>query len=357
MIVLDQNYRSTQHILDAANAVIANNPSRRPKQLWTEQVGGELIIRYHAEDEHDEASYITREISRLVDSEGYRFGDVAVFYRTNAQSRVVEESLVRVGHPLPRGRRHEVLRPPRDQGHPRLPARAGEPRRRGELAAHRQHAQARRRRHVDQPGRRLRAGRGAHVPRGAARGERRRRHRQGARRHPRPARAAGGVRGAPDGGVGDVVEAVLSRTGYVAELEAERSIEARAASRTCRSSWACAASSTRRSTRRRRRASRPSPAWARPRTPRATSASRRARPRPGVPRGVSLVTDLDADAEGGEQSVGHADDAAHGQGSRVPRRVHDRHGRRRVPPRAIARRSRRARGGTPPLLRRHHPGP
>jgi len=99
VIVMDQNYRSTQRILDAANAVIANNSSRRPKQLWTEQVGGELVIRYHAEDEHDEAAYVVHEINRLTDGEGARFADVAVFYRTNAQSRVLEESLVRAGIP------------------------------------------------------------------------------------------------------------------------------------------------------------------------------------------------------------------------------------------------------------------
>src|SRR5215203_903204 len=81
VIVLEQNYRSTQRILDAANAVILNNAARRPKHLWTEQVGGELITRYHAQDEHDEAAYL------------------AVFYRTNAQSRVIEETLVRAGHP------------------------------------------------------------------------------------------------------------------------------------------------------------------------------------------------------------------------------------------------------------------
>ena len=97
VFVLEQNYRSSQHILDAANAVIANNAARRPKHLWTEQVGGELITRYHAEDEHDEASYIVNETLRLTDSEGVRFGDVAVFYRTNAQSRVIEEQLVRAG--------------------------------------------------------------------------------------------------------------------------------------------------------------------------------------------------------------------------------------------------------------------
>jgi ATP-dependent DNA helicase UvrD/PcrA len=99
VIVLEQNYRSTQRILDAANAVILNNAARRPKHLWTEQVGGELITRYHAQDEHDEAAYLAHEIARLTDTEGYSFSDVAVFYRTNAQSRVVEETLVRAGHP------------------------------------------------------------------------------------------------------------------------------------------------------------------------------------------------------------------------------------------------------------------
>ena len=99
VIVLEQNYRSTQRILDAANAVIANNAARRPKQLWTEQIGGELITRYHAEDEHDEAAFVVRETMRLVETEGNRFNDVAVFYRTNAQSRIIEEQLVRAGVP------------------------------------------------------------------------------------------------------------------------------------------------------------------------------------------------------------------------------------------------------------------
>src|SRR5438874_6764894 len=98
VIVLEQNYRSTQTILDAANAVIANNLMRKPKALWTEQVGGELIERYFAEDEHDEARRLVQEAHRLHD-EGYRWGDVAVFYRTNAQSRVVEEELVRAEVP------------------------------------------------------------------------------------------------------------------------------------------------------------------------------------------------------------------------------------------------------------------
>jgi DNA helicase-2/ATP-dependent DNA helicase PcrA len=99
VIVLEQNYRSTQRILDAANAVILNNAARRPKHLWTEQVGGELITRYHAQDEHDEAAYVAHEIGRLTETEGHSFSDIAVFYRTNAQSRVIEETLVRAGHP------------------------------------------------------------------------------------------------------------------------------------------------------------------------------------------------------------------------------------------------------------------
>ena len=94
-IVLEQNYRSSQTILDAANAIIANNALRKPKALWTEQVGGELITRYHAEDEHDEAAWVCQEMARLHEVERRRWGDLAVFYRTNAQSRVLEEELVR----------------------------------------------------------------------------------------------------------------------------------------------------------------------------------------------------------------------------------------------------------------------
>jgi DNA helicase II / ATP-dependent DNA helicase PcrA len=98
VIVLEQNYRSTQNILDAANAVIANNLGRKPKDLWTDQGKGEKIVRYHAEDEADEAQWITHQLSRLHD-EGMRWGDQAIFYRTNAQSRVIEEHLMRMGIP------------------------------------------------------------------------------------------------------------------------------------------------------------------------------------------------------------------------------------------------------------------
>jgi DNA helicase-2/ATP-dependent DNA helicase PcrA len=98
-ILLEQNYRSTQNILSAANAVISHNSSRREKRLWTDEGSGEPIVGYVGDDEHDEASFVTEEIDRLVDDAGYRPGDVAVFYRTNAQSRSVEEIFIRMGMP------------------------------------------------------------------------------------------------------------------------------------------------------------------------------------------------------------------------------------------------------------------
>src|SRR5262249_2465195 len=98
-ILLEQNYRSTQTILDAANAVIEHNASRKPKSLWTESGRGQRIVRYHADDEGDEAQWVSRTIADLHDGGDYRWGDVAVFYRTNAQSRVVEEALMRSGIP------------------------------------------------------------------------------------------------------------------------------------------------------------------------------------------------------------------------------------------------------------------
>ena len=130
VVMLEQNYRSTQVVLDAANAVISNNAMRKPKALWTDRIGGELVVRYHAEDEHDEGAWLASEILKLHrpglstsgvgreqaagsvgvpvagDGEegrppgsGYEWGDIAVFYRANAQSRAVEEELVRVDIP------------------------------------------------------------------------------------------------------------------------------------------------------------------------------------------------------------------------------------------------------------------
>ncbi|MFF9024122.1 DNA helicase PcrA [Streptomyces eurythermus] len=98
-ILLEQNYRSTQTILSAANAVIERNESRRPKNLWTNAGQGSRIVGYVADTEHDEAQFVADEIDRLVDAGEARASDVAVFYRTNAQSRVFEEVFIRVGLP------------------------------------------------------------------------------------------------------------------------------------------------------------------------------------------------------------------------------------------------------------------
>jgi ATP-dependent DNA helicase UvrD/PcrA len=98
IIILDQNYRSTETILDAANSVISNNTKRTPKNLWSDRGRGVPIYRYEAEDEHDEAGYVVDQIERLK-TDGFNLNDVAVFYRTNAMSRVIEDVFVRRGLP------------------------------------------------------------------------------------------------------------------------------------------------------------------------------------------------------------------------------------------------------------------
>ncbi len=98
-ILLEQNYRSTQTILAAANAVIARNTNRRDKRLWTDTGDGDPIIGYVADNEHDEAKFVASEIDRLVDGTDYKYSDVAVFYRTNNSSRALEEIFIRLGLP------------------------------------------------------------------------------------------------------------------------------------------------------------------------------------------------------------------------------------------------------------------
>jgi DNA helicase-2/ATP-dependent DNA helicase PcrA len=95
VVKLEQNYRSTQTILSAANAVVERNRERRPKRLWTEIAGGELVQLSELSDEHEEARWVAGEIQRLGEEEDVRREDVAVFYRTNAMSRVLEDTLVR----------------------------------------------------------------------------------------------------------------------------------------------------------------------------------------------------------------------------------------------------------------------
>ncbi|HTU76650.1 MAG TPA: DNA helicase PcrA [Trebonia sp.] len=99
VILLEQNYRSTQNILAAANAVVARNAGRKPKNLWSDAGEGDLITGYVADNEHDEAAFVAEEVQRLASEDLATPGDVAVFYRTNAQSRVFEEVFIRVGLP------------------------------------------------------------------------------------------------------------------------------------------------------------------------------------------------------------------------------------------------------------------
>ncbi|MDY5129007.1 UvrD-helicase domain-containing protein [Actinotignum urinale] len=98
-VMLEQNYRSTQNILSAANAVIANNYGRRAKKLWTDSGSGAKIVGYVADAESDEARFVVEEIDNLRDAHGYAYKDFAVFYRTNAQSRALEDMFVRTGIP------------------------------------------------------------------------------------------------------------------------------------------------------------------------------------------------------------------------------------------------------------------
>ncbi|MBV9092927.1 MAG: DNA helicase PcrA, partial [Streptosporangiaceae bacterium] len=99
VILLEQNYRSTQNILAAANAVVSQNRSRKPKNLWSDAGAGPPIVGYVADNEHDEAAFVAEEVDRLADADQATHGEVAVFYRTNAQSRVFEEVFIRLGLP------------------------------------------------------------------------------------------------------------------------------------------------------------------------------------------------------------------------------------------------------------------
>ena len=230
MVKLEQNYRSTQTILSAANAVVERNRERRPKELWTEDAGGEPVQLNELGDEHEEARWVAGEIERLGEEEGVQRSDVAIFYRTNAMSRVLEDTLEPLRRLLPGDRRHQVLRAGRDQGRGRLPQPAGQPGRPGLLLADRQLAAAGDRQHHPGPARLLREHHraadlgGDRTGRGGAGAERRRDQvgrplprddggaaRTGRRRRRRSPRSS---------------SAVLNETGYLEALAAERTVEA-----------------------------------------------------------------------------------------------------------------------------------
>ena len=229
VVKLEQNYRSTQTILDAANAVIRNNRGQKPKSLWTELGQGDPIKVRELEDEHAEARFVTGEIQRLLD-EGVSRAEVAVFYRTNAQSRVLQDTLVRGGHPLPGDRRHQVLRARRDQGRDRLSDHARQPPGRRRVHPDRQLAAARDRLDLDVAAAGLRQHDGdIDLGRGL-------RARAGAGTRARPAVKAFRrfmatmhvlrERAETNPPIAELLKEVLQETGYLEALEAERTIEA-----------------------------------------------------------------------------------------------------------------------------------
>ena len=331
-VVLDQNYRSTQTILDAANAVIANNAARKPKNLWTDAGSGDRIVRYHAEDEGDEATFVASTARQLHGDEAMNWRDLAVLYRTNAQSRVIEEAMMRLGVPykVVGGTRFYDRREVKDaMAYLRAVVNPADevnvkrvlnvPKRGiGDASVAKLDA--------------LAGGRGDRLRRGAAASRRRRRHRSGGPRHRRlrrPARRARGAGGAADDGEPAPVPATCCR----------------------------------------RRSSAPatSPSW-RPRTPSSrpagwrTSASSSARPAssPQIDEfleQVSLVADTDdlPDGEIEDQVVLMTLHSAKGLEFPVVFLIGAEEGV--FPHSQGAHRARRAGGGAAARLRRHHPGP
>jgi DNA helicase-2/ATP-dependent DNA helicase PcrA len=228
VILLEQNYRSTQNILTAANAVVSMNSGRMPKNLWTDSGEGPPLVGYVADSEHDEAAFVTEEVDRLTDAGDAAPGDVAVFYRTNAQSRVFEEVFIRAGLPyrVIGGVRFYERREVRDLlAYLRL------------LANPRDEMSLRRVLNVPKRGIGDRAQEyvaGFAQTTGIAFAEAITRPHDVPGLPGRSARAIEGfntliseLRGAVEAGteVGDIVEAVLDRTGYVAELQASSDLQ------------------------------------------------------------------------------------------------------------------------------------
>ncbi|HUZ27047.1 MAG TPA: DNA helicase PcrA [Streptosporangiaceae bacterium] len=228
VILLEQNYRSTQNILAAANAVVSHNPGRVPKNLWSDAGDGPPIVGYVGDSEHDEAAFVAEEVDRLADEGEATAGQVAVFYRTNAQSRVFEEVFIRAGLPykVVGGVRFYERREIRDiLGYLRLIANPGDevslrrvlntPRRGiGDRAEEYVAAFAQRERITFAQG----LARPADVPGLAARS---------ARAIEAFNELIGGLRAAAQAGsaVGDLTEAVLDKTGYVTELQASTDLQ------------------------------------------------------------------------------------------------------------------------------------
>ena len=345
-ILLEQNYRSTQNILSAANSVIARNSGRREKRLWTDAGEGELIVGYVADNEHDEARFVAEEIDALADRGDITYNDVAVFYRTNNSSRALEEVFIRAGIPykVVGGVRFYERKEIRD------------------IVAYL--------RVLDNPGDAVSMRRILNTPRRGI-GDRAEAcvavyaENTGASFNDALQAAADGkvpmlntrsekciasfvelmddLRGRLDGELGDLVEAVLDRTGYRSELEDSSDPQDLARLDNLNELVSVAHEFS---------------------TDLAnaealgTDLDDEDVPDTGVLAAflerVSLVADADELPEHGAGVVTH-DDAAHRQGPGVSRRVRDGLGGRHVPAHAGAGRSGRTVGGTPAGLRRHYP--
>ena len=350
-ILLEQNYRSTQTILNAANSVIGHNKGRKPKRLWSDAGDGERIVGYVADDEHDEARFVSEEIDKLTDEGGARAGRRRGVLPHQRPVPGVRGGLHPGRHALQGRRRRAVLRAPRGPRRARLPADAGQPGRRDLAAPGPEHPQARHRRP------------GVECVQALADRDRilfweaLRRAEDAPGLATRSLKAIQGFVGMVDelqsmvdaGERPDVIlESVLARSGYLAELEASDDPQDETRVENLAELVAVAREfsddprrrAVRRPGRRRRRHRRPRPL----RLPGAGRAGRRRRPDPRRPGGR-------------RRRRGHADDAAHREGPGVPGRVPDRPRGRRLPARPVAGRPARARGGAPAGVRRRHPRP
>ena len=335
VILLEQNYRSTQNILAAANAVVSQNRGRKPKNLWSDQGAGPPIIGYVADNEHDEAAFVAEEVDRLTDAGQATPGQVAVFYRTNAQSRVFEEVFIRVGLPyrvvggVRFYERREVrdllaylrlIANPADEVSLRrvlnVPKRGIGDRAEDYVAAFAQREHSTFAEALARP---------ADVPGLAA----------------RSARAIEGFNTLITGlrelsqtvPVADLTEAVLDRTGYIEALEESSDLQDASRVENLEELVSVAREYD-------------GIHWEgvgrdAGRLPRAGVPGRRRRPDP---------------RRGGARRPGHDDDPAHRQGPGVPRGVPHRDGRRGVPAPALADQREGTGGGAPAGLRRDHPG-
>ena len=349
-ILLEQNYRSTQNILSAANSVIARNAGRREKRLWTDAGAGELIVGYVADNEHDEARFVAEEIDALAERGEITYNDVAVFYRTNNSSRSLEEVFIRAGIPykVVGGVRFyerkeirdivaylRVLDNPGDAVSMRrilnTPRRGIGDRAEACVAVYAENTGAS---FADA----LVAAAEGKVPMLNTRAE----------------KAIAGfvellddLRGRLDDDLGDLVESVLERTGYRSELESSTDPQELArldnlnelvsvAHEFSTDQANAAALDEALDARRRRRAGH--------------------RCAGGVP-GTGIAGRRHRRDPRAQRRRGHADDAAHREGSGVSGGVRHRLGGRDVPAHAVAGRSHRTVRGAAAGLRRHHPGP